>query len=163
MALARFALLLVLLLPGCSEDSAPPRQVHTAFTEASGLVVTDSLGLSQQLVAESQAARAVVSPSGRWIAVEDSRLSNLVVVRVFRFDGERYEEVPVPGIREQWEKMAAGSGLSFEDLINPRVGIEGFGPGERTLLLQFHADTGFADPTELSARREIGLESAPAP
>ena len=159
--MARLVLLLALLLPGCAEDSPPPRQVHTSFTETAGLVVTDSQGLSQQLIAESQAARAVVAPSGRWIAVEDSKLSNLVFVRIFRYDGKRYEEVAAPGIREQWRRIAAGVGLSFEELINPRVGIEGFGPEERTLVLQFRADTGLADPVELSARHEMSLEPAP--
>jgi hypothetical protein len=158
---ARTILLVALLLQGCAEDAAPVRQVHTSFTEASGLVVTDGQGLSQQLIAESLATRAVVSPSGRWIAVEDTRLSNLVVVRAFRYSGARYDEVALPGILVQWETMASSAGVEFEDLINPRVGIEGFGPGEQTLLLHFRADSGPAADTELSARADIALDSPP--
>ena len=161
MTRAGLALVLALLLQACAEEAVPARQVHTSFTQAAGLVVTDSQGLSQQLIAESQAARAVISPSGLWIAVEDSRLSNLVVVRIFRYTGERYVEVPMPGIREQWQALAGEAGLDFEDLINPRVGIEDFGPDERTLSLQFRADTGLAEPAELSAQRAIELEFPP--
>ena len=157
----RACLLAALLLQGCADDAVPVRQVHTSFTEASGLLVTDGQGLSQQLIPESLAVRAVVSPSGRWIAVEDTRLSNLVVVRAFRYSGERYEEIVLPGIREQWHAMADRAGLEFEDLINPRVGIEAFGPLEQTLLLQFRADSGLAAEPELSARAEIALESPP--
>lgn len=158
--LRRFAALLLagLLLQGCTEDPAPVRQVHTSFSEATGLVVTDDRGRSQQLIAESLAVRAVVSPSGRWIAVEDSKLSNLVIVRVFHYSGERYEEIPLPGIREQWQAMAREVGLEFEDLINPRTGIEGFGPNEETILLQFSADTGLFERPELVAPVEIALQ-----
>lgn len=157
----RAIVLVALLLQGCVEDAAPVRQVHTSFTEASGLVVTDGHGLSQQLIPESLAVRAVVSPSGRWIAVEDTRLSNLVVVRAFRYSGERYEEIALPGIRAQWQIMASRADLEFEDLINPRVGIEEFGPEERTIRLQFSADSGLTDEPELSARAEIALEEPP--
>ena len=156
------ALLLALLLPGlihgCKDDAGPARAVHTSFGEATGLVVRDSRGNIQQLIPDSMAVRAVVSPSGRWIAVEDSRLSNLVVVRVFRDSGERYEEIPLPAIREQWRSIAQAAGLEYEDLINPRVGIEGFGPDERTLRLQFRADSGLAGQPELSGQAEIALE-----
>ena len=157
----RAALLFALLLQGCAEDAAPVRLVHTSFSAASGLVVTDSQGLSQQLIRESLAVRPVVSPSGRWIAVENSRLSNLVVVRAFCYSGGRYEEIPLPGIREQWRTIAGRAGMAFEDLINPRVGIDGFGPGERTLSLHFRADSGLPDGPELSAHAEIKLEPPP--
>ena len=149
---------LSLALHGCSDDAAPVRAVHTSFSEAAGLVVTDSRGNSQRLIPDTVAARAVVSPSGRWIAVEDSRLSNLVVVRLFRDSGQRYEEIPLPEIREQWRSIAQAAGLEFEDLINPRVGIEGFGPDERTLRLQFRAESGLAGRPELSGQAEIALE-----
>ena len=150
-------LLLTLLLQGCSEEPAPDRQVHTSFSESAGLVATDNQGRSQQLISDSLAARAVVSPSGRWIAVEDSLLSNLVVVRLFRFSGEKYEEMPLPDLRKEWDALARSAGLEVEDLINPRVGIEGFGPNEETILLQFSADTGLFEQPELIAAVEIGL------
>ena len=154
-------LLLTLLLQACMEDPAPGRQIHATFSETTGLVVTDDEGRSQQLISDSVAARAVVSPSGRWIAVEDSRLSNLVIVRVFRFSGERYEEIPLPGIGGEWSALARGAGLEADDLINPRVGIEGFGPNEETILLRFSADTGLYGQPELIAPVEIAL-NAPA-
>jgi len=153
-------LLCALLLQGCGEDPAPARQVHTSFSEASGLLVEDNRGLSQQLIPESRGVRAVVSPSGRWIAVEDSKLSNLVVVRAFRYSTDRYQEVPLPGVRRQWEALAGEAGLDFEDLINPRVGIEEFGSGEETLRLSFRADTGLADRPEVHGQAEILLQPA---
>lgn len=152
-------LLFALLLQGCTEE--PARQVHTSFSEASGLLVEDNLGLSQRLIPESRGVRAVISPDGRWIAVEDSKLSNLVVVRAFRYSGGRYEEIPLPGVRQKWEAVANEAGLDFEDLINPRVGIEAFGPGGKTLLLSFRADTGLADRPELQGQAEFLLEPAP--
>jgi hypothetical protein len=154
-------LLVALLMHACADDAAPVRQVHTSFTEASGLVVTDGRGPSQQLIPDSRGVRTLVSPSGRWIAVEDTRLSNLVIVRAFRYSGERYEEVPLPGIRQRWQSIANQAGLQFDDLINPRVGIEGFGPEERSVLLHFRADSGLPDAPELSARAEIALDSPP--
>ena len=154
-------LLLALLTQGCTEDPPPVRQVHTSFSETAGLVVTDDQGRSQQLIAESLAVRAVVSPSGRWIAVEDSKLSNLVVVRLFRHSDGRYEETPLPDIRENWRRLAHEAGLELEELINPRVGIEGFGPDEETLQLQFSADTGLFEQPELIAMVEIALEPQP--
>lgn len=152
-------LLFALLLQGCTEE--PARQVHTSFSEASGLLVEDNLGLSQRLIPESRGVRAVISPDGRWIAAEDSKLSNLVVVRAFRYSGGRYEEIPLPGVRQKWEAMANEAGLDFEDLINPRVGIEAFGPSGNSLLLSFRADTGLADRPELQGQAEFLLEPAP--
>jgi hypothetical protein len=57
--------------------------------------------------------------------------------------------------------MANEAGLDFEDLINPRVGIEAFGPGGNTLLLSFRADTGLADRPDLQGQAEFLLEPAP--
>jgi hypothetical protein len=87
------------------------------------------------------------------------KLSNLVVIRAFRYSGDRYEEVPLPGIKRQWEKLARAGGVAFEDLVNPRVGIEGFDSSESTITLLFQADTGLQDRPELVAMVEMPLES----
>ena len=154
------ALLVVSLLQGCGAERTPAQPVRTSFSEASGLVVEDGRGRTQQLIADALDARAVVSPSGRWIAVEEMQLSNLVVIRAFRFSGDRYEEVAVPGIKRQWEALAREAGVAFEDLINPRVGIEGFGPSENSVLLLFRADTGLDERPDLAAEAEVPLEPA---
>lgn len=133
-------LLLALWLHGCGDDTHPAHQVHARFSDSSGLIVTDDNGESQQLIAESLDARPVVAPSGQWIAVEDMQMSNLVVVRLFRHHNGAYEEIALPEIRQHWEALARESGIAFEDVLRPRVGIESFGPAERTLLLRFHAD-----------------------
>jgi hypothetical protein len=154
------ALLIVPLLQGCGAEQAPAQPVQTSFAETSGLVVEDGRGKTQQLIPDALDVRAVVSPSGRWILVEEMKLSNLVVIRAFRFSGDRYEEVALPGIKRQWEALAAEAGVAFESLVNPRVGIEGFGPSENTVLLLFRADTGLAEQPELAAEVEVPLEPA---
>lgn len=153
------ALLLVPLLQACGAERTPALPVHATFTEASGLVVEDGRGNTQQLIPEALDVRTVVSPSGRWIAVEEMKLSNLVIIRAFRFSGDRYEEVALPGIKQQWEALAAEAGVAFEDLVNPRVGIEGFGPSESTITVLLQADTGLQDHPELVAMVEMPLES----
>ncbi|MGK2925135.1 MAG: hypothetical protein ACSLE2_05895 [Lysobacterales bacterium] len=152
-------LLLVPLLQGCGAERTPAQPVHTSFSATSGLVVEDGRGKTQQLIPDALDVRAVVSPSGRWIAVEEMKLSNLVAVRAFRFSGNRYEEVALPGIKRQWEALAAEAGVAFEDLVNPRVGIEGFGASESTITLLLQADTGRQDRPELVAMVEVPLES----
>lgn len=134
-------LLLLLCLQGCSEESEPARQVHTSFSESSGLTVSDNTGLSQQLIRDSLGVRVVLSDDARWLLVEDMQLSNLVVVRAFRYNGASYQEVALPLLRRHWERLAGESGLAFEDLLRPRIGIEGFGPGENSVRLHFRADS----------------------
>jgi hypothetical protein len=153
------ALLLVPLLQGCGAERTPALPVHATFSEASGLVVEDGRSTTQQLIPEALDVRAVVSPSGRWIVAEEMKLSNLVVIRAFRYSGDRYEEVPLPGIKQQWETLAREGGVAFEDLVNPRVGIEGFDSSESTVTLLFQADTGLQDRPELVAMVEVPLES----
>lgn len=153
------ALLLVPLLQACGAERTPAQPVHTSFSETSGLVVEDGRGNTQQLIPDALDVRAVVSPSARWIAVEEMKLSNLVVIRAFRYSGDRYEEVPLPGIKRQWEALAAEAGVAFENLVNPRVGIEGFDSSESTIMLLFRADTGLQDRPELVAMIEVPLES----
>lgn len=160
---ATAALILALaLLQACNADDPPATvAVQTHFSESSGLTVVGSDGHSQQLLEGSLAARSVVSPTGRWILVEDMQLSNLVVIRAFRRTNGHYDEIALPGIRAHWEAMAADAGIGFEDLVNPRVGIEGFGEAGRSVLLRFTADTGLAESPELDALAEIVLPEAP--
>ena len=134
-------LFFLLSLQGCGEDARTPHQVQARYSHASGLIVTDGSGKSQQLIAETLDARPVVASSGQWIAVEDMRMSSLVVVRLFCYQNGAYEEVTLPEIRQHWEALARDSGIAFEDLLRPRVAIESFGPAEETLLLSFRADT----------------------
>jgi hypothetical protein len=155
-------LLLVPLLQACGAERTPALPVHATFSETSGLVVEDGHGKTQQLIPDALDVRAVVSPSGRWIAAEEMKLSNLVVIRAFRFSGNRYEEVALPGIKRQWEALAAEAGVAFEDLVNPRAGIEGFGPSESTITLLLQADTGRQGRPELVATVEVPLESGTA-
>lgn len=152
------ALLFVPLLQGCGAERTPALPVHATFSEPSGLVVEDGRGTTQQLIPEALAVRAVISPSGRWIVAEEMKLSNLVVIRAFRYSGDRYDEVSLPGIRRQWEALAREGGVAFEDLVNPRVGIEGFDPSESTITLRFRADAGLQDRPELIATVEVPLE-----
>ena len=158
---ALFVLAIALCSQGCSESEEPARHVHTSFSEATGLQVYDSAGLSQQLIRESLGVRAIVSPSGRWIAVEDMQLSNLVGVRAFEYTDGNYREVTGLGIRQQWEALAEAAGVEMEELIRPHVGIEAFGPGEDTIFLRFKADTGMSGHPEIDAVVEIPLESHP--
>jgi len=152
------ALLLLLCLQGCSEESEPARQVHTSFSETSGLTVSDTAGLSQQLIGDSLGVRVVLSGDARWLLVEDMQLSNLVVVRAFRYTGEAYQEVSLPVLRKYWEALARESGLEFEDLVRPAIGIEGFGPGENSVLLHFRADSPGLQHPGVNSVVEIPLE-----
>jgi len=148
-------LLLLVWLQGCGADTRAPHQVHVQFSDTSGLTVTDDSGKSQQLIAESLDVRPVVAPSGKWIAVEDMRMSNLVVVRLFRYHHGTYAEIALPEIRQHWEALARESGIAFEDLLRPRVAIESFDPTEKILLLRFQADTD--GDREIDSMLEIAL------
>ena len=154
-ARAPVALFLLLCLLGCSQESGPGRQ---AISESSGLTVSDNEGLSQQLIGDSLGVRVVMSEDARWLLVEDMQLSNLVVVRAFRFDGERYREVDLPAMRQIWESLAVDSGIDFEDLVRPRIGIEGFGPGGNSVRLHFRADSADAQHAGIDAIEKIPLE-----
>ena len=135
-------LLLVVLavLYGCSDNTPAVRHIHTAFSETSGLTVSIDNGPTQRLLDRSQDARAVVSPDGRWILVEDKQFSNLTVIRAFVFSADGYREIELPALRVNWEALAAEVRLSIDDLLRPRVGIEGFVPGGESVLLHFQAD-----------------------
>jgi len=146
-------------LEGCAENTKSVRQVHTSFSESAGFTVTYSTGESQQLIEESLGVREVVSPSGQWIMVEDMKLSNLVVLRTFRYDDGRYREITLPAIRRHWEALAQKAGITFEDLIHPRIGIEKFAPLGNTVLLHFQADTGLKDQPEIDSIVEIRLDT----
>ena len=150
--------LLVLCLQGCAESTEPIRQVHTSFSESSGLIVTDSSGKSQRLIKESIGVRAVVSPSGEWIVVEDMQFSNLVVIRAFHHTQSGYQEVLLPEITRQWQAFARNAGSSLEDLMHARVGIEEFGPLENTVRLRFQADGEPAGSPDLVSVIEIKLD-----
>jgi hypothetical protein len=152
-------LLIVLCLQGCAESTEPVRRVHTSFSESSGLIVVDSTGLSQQLIEESLGVRVVVSPSGQWIVVENMQLSNLVVIRAFRYIDGGYREITLPEIRRHWKALARKAGITFEDLMHTRVGIEEFGSSENTVLLHFQADTGLKDKPEIDSIVEIRLDT----
>jgi hypothetical protein len=152
-------LLIVLCLQGCSDNTESLRQVHTSFTESSGLTVIDHNGKSQQLIGESLGVKVVVSPSTKWILVEDMQLSNLVVIRAFRLTKQGYQEVLLPEMKHQWEAFAQQAGVNMEDLIHPRVGIEEFGPHENTVSLRFRADVGTAGNDMVSVI-EISLDQA---
>ena len=151
-------LLIVLFFQGCVESTEPVRQVHTSFSELSGLTVVDNNGKSQQLIAESLDVRVVVSPGGQWIVVEDMQLSNLVVIRAFKYTEDSYQEIALPEIRQHWEALSRKAGIAFQDLVHPRVGIEEFGPLENTVLLHFQADTGLKEHPEIDSVVEIGLD-----
>jgi hypothetical protein len=47
------------------------------------------------------------------------------------------------------------TGVAFEDLIDPRAGIEGFGPAETSVLVLFRADLAAPDQPELAAIVEL--------
>jgi len=149
---------LVLCLQGCSDNRNPPRQVHTAFADTTGLTVTDNNGKIQQLIPESLGVRVVVSPSTEWIVVEDMQFSNLVVIRAFQYTGNGYREVPLPQIKQQWEAIARNAGVKLEDLTHTRVGIEEFGPRENILKLSFQADAAAAGEPDLVSVIEIKLD-----
>ncbi len=151
--------LIVLCLQGCTESTESVHQIHTSFSESAGFIVTGSNGKPQRLIEESMGVRAVVSPSGEWIVVEDMQLSNLVVVRAFRYTDGGYLEVVLPGIRSQWETLARQAGVKFEELMRPHVGIEGFGPSESTVLLHFQADTGPVSSQGIDSLVEIELDT----
>jgi hypothetical protein len=138
---ASLVLALALCLHGCAPSTPQPHQVQIQFLESSGLTVTNSSGQTQQLIADSRDARAVVSPSAQWIAVEDMQMSNLVVVRLFHYQDGIYEEIALPELRQHWEQLARQAGITFEDLVRPRIAIESFDPAENTLLVRFQAET----------------------
>jgi hypothetical protein len=150
-------LLIVLCLQGCSDKSESLRQVHTSFSDSSGLTVTDNNGKSQQLIAESLGVRVVVSPSTEWIMVEDMQFSNLVLIRAFHYTRQGYQEVLLPEIKQQWETFAQKAGINMEDMIHARVGIEEFGPLENTVSLRFQADAVTAGKQDLVSVMEIRL------
>jgi hypothetical protein len=151
-------LLIVLCFQGCAESTEPVRQVHSSFSESSGLTVVDNHGKSQQLIAESLDVRVVVSPGGQWIVVEDMQLSNLVVIRAFKYTEDSYQEIALSEIRQHWEVLSREAGIAFEDLVHPRVGIEGFGSSENVVQLHFRADTGLIENPEIDSVVEIGLD-----
>ena len=152
-------LLVVLCFQGCAESTEPVHQVYSSFSESSGLTVVDNNGKSQQLIEESLDVRVVVSPSGEWILVEDMQLSNLVVIRAFKYTGDSYNEVTLPETWQHWETLATEVGITFEDLIRPRVGIEGFGSSEKSVQLHFQADTGLKDHPDIDSLVEIPLDA----
>ncbi len=150
--------LIVLCLHGCTDNTESLRQVHTSFTDSSGLTVTDNNGNSQQLIAESLGVRVVVSPSADWLVVEDMQLSNLVVIRAFQYTSHGYQEVLLPEVKQQWQAIAQKAGINMEDLTHARVGIEEFGPHENTVRLSFHADAATAGKPDLVSVIEINLD-----
>ena len=150
-------LLLLLCLQACSDQEAPNRQIHSSFSEVTGLTVTDNSGLSQQLIAESLGVRVVISNNAQWLLVEDMQLSSLVVVRAFYYEGDRYHEVGLSELRRRWELLAEEAGVEFEDLIRPRVGIDGFGSDQQSVLLHFRAETGLRAHPEIDSVVEIPL------
>lgn len=150
-------LFLSLFLHGCGESAQPTLLVHTSFSEASGLTVVVGTGKPQQLIEESLGVNAAVSANGQWIVVEDMQLSDLVVIRAFQYTNDGYRETPIAEIRLQWETLAHQAGLSFEDLMHPRVGFEEFGSSENTALLHFQADTGIANNDRIDSVVEIQL------
>ncbi len=149
--------LLSLFLHGCGESAQPVRLVHTSFSEESGLTVVAGTGKPQQLIEESLGVNVAVSPGGQWIVVEDMQFSDLVVIRAFQYTNDGYRETPIAEIRLQWETLAHQAGLSFEDLIHPRVGFEEFGSAENTVLLHFQADTGIAGNDRIDSVLEVQL------
>ncbi len=151
-------LIIVLCLQGCSDNSETLSQVHTSFSESSGLTVTDNSGKSQQLIGESLGVRTIISPSTKWILVEDMQFSDLVVIRAFHRTRQGYQEVLLPEIKLQWEAFAQKAGVSVDDLLHARVGIEEFGPDEKTVILRFQADAGMAGAHEVVSVMEIRLD-----
>ena len=156
-AAARWFFCIALGLQACADNGDRNRQVHTSFSELTGLTVVDDKGNSQLLIKGSLASRAVVSADGQWIAAEDMKMSNLVVVRVFRFNGDRYQEIPMPELRQHWVTLARKAGVEIEDLIRPRVGVEKFGASGTSVILSFQADTGMGDSPVIDALVEIKL------
>jgi len=152
-------LLCALFLQGCSENAETVRQVHTSFSESAGLTVTEAGGLSQQLIAESLGVRVVISPSADWILVEDMQLSNLVVIRAFRYVEGAYRESGIAEMRPLWEKLASQAGIAFEDLVHTRVGIEKLGPAERSVFLHFQADSVTGEGPGIDSVLEIDLDA----
>ena len=112
------------------------------------------------MIAESLGVRVVVSNDGQWLLAEDMQLSNLVVVRAFHYEGDRYREVGFSELRRHWEVLAEEAGIEFEDLIRPRVGIEGFGPDQESVQLHFQAETGLRANPEIDSVMEIPLVTA---
>ena len=151
-------LLIVLYLQACSDNTESPRQVHTSFSDSSGLTVTDNDGNSQQLIAESLGVRVVVSPNAEWIMVEDMQFSNLVVIRAFHHTSHGYQEVFLPEIKQQWEAIAQEAGINMEDLTHARVGVGEFGAHENTVSLSFQADAGTVGKRDLVSVIEIKLD-----
>jgi hypothetical protein len=147
-----------LSLHGCGQGTPADHGVQTQFSPSSGLTVTRNDGKSQQLIADSMDARAVVSSSAHWIAVEDMRMSNLVVVRLFHGHDDTYVEVALPEIRGHWEYLAQEAGITFEDLVRPRVTIESFGPDEGVLLVRFQAEVEPLGDKDIDALLEISLQ-----
>jgi hypothetical protein len=155
-------LLLAPLLLACSESGEPARRVHTEFTPESGLTVSDSSGRAQRLIEHSLAARALVSPDGRWIVAEDMKYSNLTTVRFFQDTGESYREIRLPAVRRHWEQLARNAGIAYEDLMNTRLGIEGFGADGNSVILSFRAEAEQPGGEEILSRLEVAL-SPPMP
>lgn len=158
-----FLVVIFLFCQGCYSDDSEPeptRHIHTSFSDSTGLMVSNSDGLSQQLIKESLDVRVVASKSAQWLIVEDMQLSNLVIIRTFRLNKGKYEEVELPEIKSQWETLADQADISYENLIQPRIGIEGMGisaSGE-TVLLHFRADTGNVGYPEIDSVVEVSLD-----
>jgi len=131
-------LCLASLACGGGEATAPPA-VHTESLPDGSFTVTVGAGEPQRLIEAAQQYRPVLSPDSRWLAVETRLFSDLQVVRVFRRDGDRFEEVDPDPVLATWARVASREGFLVEDVVRARASVAGWDDDD-VLILELSGD-----------------------
>jgi hypothetical protein len=136
-AITQCALLPFLLLAagkamGCE---APAVHVHTEIRDSGELWGGVDGEPARRLLGEAQGFRPVLSPDGRWLAVETRLMSNLTVVRLFRRDHNSFVPAGQDLTAAAWKRAGDRERFDPGSADGPQTFVQGWEDCGRRLVL----------------------------
>lgn len=129
------------LVVSCVEKKQPVNfiHIHTSVNEAGELWVNVNNSEQLRLLHDAQGYRPLVSPDGKWLAVEVRLMSDLEVVRLFRRDGNRFVAADQDVTTVAWRQVAAAKNIELEALTHTKTRVSGWSNEGASLSLVLSA------------------------
>ncbi len=123
------------LLAACVERTCDATLVHTQVTGTNELWGRVNDAEPTRLLAEAQAYRPLLSPDGKWLAVEVQQMSDLQLVRLFRREKTKLVASDANVTAVAWQRAAAEGRFELDELIHPRAWVVGWDHNGKSLSL----------------------------
>lgn len=131
----------LVLLVSCIEKKQPLNQlhIHTSVNEAGELWVNVNNSEPIRLLHHAQGYRPLVSPDGKWLAVEVRLMSDLEIVHLFRRDGNRFVAADQDVTTVAWRLVMAANNIELEALTHTKARVSGWSNDGASLSLVLSA------------------------